>query len=171
MQRLGRAARDPQVEAVAVYFVEGEYFDDEPSRTRKRKTTSSSNSKNNKHTKSLTRSIGLSDNSNREVSSESGEDNGPEGDQLPMTPSRIPVVTFDLTTSPNTHTDVLMPILPVLHVLPTGLEGDEFEIEAMKAFINAHSRGLCCRQVLNKYFNNPQGQSVSYIFSDESGSL
>ncbi|KAF9224144.1 P-loop containing nucleoside triphosphate hydrolase protein [Gyrodon lividus] len=42
LQHLGRAARDPNLEAVAVYFVEGEYFDEKPGKALKKQKSASS---------------------------------------------------------------------------------------------------------------------------------
>ena len=46
-----------------------------------------------------------------------------------------------------------------IQILPIGLEVEEYKAVAMEVFINAHGRGLCHRQILDEYFDNPKGRS------------
>ena len=54
-----------------------------------------------------------------------------------MAPSRPLAVTLDPITCPDVHMDDPT-ISPVQNIPPTGLEGNKFEVEAMK-FKNAQS--------------------------------
>lgn len=46
-----------------------------------------------------------------------------------------------------------------VQILPIGLEVEEYKAVAMEVFINACGCGLCHRQILDVYFDNPKGRS------------
>ncbi|KIK77846.1 hypothetical protein PAXRUDRAFT_165593, partial [Paxillus rubicundulus Ve08.2h10] len=165
LQRLGRAARDPNLEAVAVYFVEGEYFDDDkPGKASKKRKSALSSQKASKRTKLQSTEVQPITHTGSRTSTVTGcawiSPNSRVAaptiiDAIPsMSLSSIPTTAGSTSASQASQA-------PPVRILPAGLEIEEYEAFAMKTFINAHGRGFCRHKVLDEYFDNPKGTSFS----------
>ncbi|KAG2741977.1 P-loop containing nucleoside triphosphate hydrolase protein [Suillus brevipes Sb2] len=157
MQRLGRAARDPLLTALAVYFVEPLYFDTYrgkrkrpspqghislPARKRAKEKNKASNSRLDREDSEPEDHGGAVSDAEENVEEDMGRDNTAERTHRGLAASTHP-------QDPPGSTEA------VAKILPSGLDNDAIEQSAMYAFINAHLRGLCRRKVADEYFNNP----------------
>ncbi|KAH7918225.1 P-loop containing nucleoside triphosphate hydrolase protein [Leucogyrophana mollusca] len=115
LQRIGRAARDPNTEATAVYFVEAQYFDIQPGDKRGKQKRSSAKQKGKKRAKIVVNAPD-SGSSDSDTASEDGDEDQPgaetsnvDGQNAPQAaPSYIepPSAAHTLiTTNPPTTTN------------------------------------------------------------------
>ncbi|KAG2136625.1 uncharacterized protein EDB93DRAFT_1091637, partial [Suillus bovinus] len=146
MQHLGCAARDPAVTAIAMYFVEQEYFDTYKGKWRR--TADSSKKQCLQKSAKVVRS-GHGNTTERLHDENEGSTDGDstDDDNINDTDSRIGIGN-------NTEG------LGVSQILPTSLDNGEYETVAMAAFINGHLRGFCHRRVADEYFDNTAGTTI-----------
>ncbi|KAG0691991.1 P-loop containing nucleoside triphosphate hydrolase protein, partial [Suillus ampliporus] len=133
MQRLGRAARDPSIEASGIYFVEKDY--------KKRKGNGTKGNRKRKarvqQGKAHEQPSHRSDHESSDSSSES------DGDEINDTLASCRNTGVSTSTSPGK-------LLP----LSTGLGIDEFELAVMEVFIEAVNQTICRRRIADEYFGN-----------------
>jgi len=164
MQRLGRAARDHTLTALAVYFVEPLYFDtysgkrkrpalEEGQPYQKKKKVAILDAESTAvHREENSQHRGDSDALDRGEDDELTNDISMVVDQPnERTISDIAGNTSILTTPSAPSSSSPSPA----KILPVNADSDVIERAAMYAFINAHLRGFCRRRVTNEYFNNP----------------
>ncbi|KAG2115645.1 P-loop containing nucleoside triphosphate hydrolase protein [Suillus cothurnatus] len=142
MKRLGRAAQDHTLTALAVYFVEPL----RDNRTKRRRKSQSwmlrENSQHRGDSDALDR--GEDDELTNDISMVVDQPNE-------RTISDIADNTSILTTPSALSSSSPSPA----KILPVNADSDVIKRAAMYVFINAHLRGFCRRRVTNENFNNP----------------
>lgn len=172
VQRLGRGARDHDVEATAVYLVEAKYFDENKeiptnvgARIAGKKRRCDNNEEGPKSRKCRKVDTGVAKSSKRNGAAVSVSDNRLEPQvQYKDDTEMINLTNIDCekdSPSPTVLSD--HPGQSTLRYLPPidTINHQEYDAMAMDMYINARTRNICRRRIVDEYFQNDKAGEQS----------